>query len=66
MHHDRATSADVADPDGGLIDLTGLDLGDLDAADQSCLAEALRRLCDAQSQSAEVVAGFQEGPSPTA
>lgn len=60
MHDDRATPGDVADPDEGLIDLTGLDLGDLDATDRSCLTEALRRLVDAQPQGTEAVAGFQD------
>ena len=39
MHDDRATLSDATDPEEGLIDLTGLDLTDLDTADRSCLAQ---------------------------
>jgi FXSXX-COOH protein len=60
MRDDRTTPSHEPAPDEGLIDLTGFDLGDLDAADGSCLAEALRHLVDAQSQGTEAVAGFQE------
>ncbi|WP_433173919.1 FxSxx-COOH cyclophane-containing RiPP peptide [Actinoallomurus sp. CA-150999] len=61
MGDDRTTPSDDPAPDEGLIDLTGFDLGDLDAADGSCLAEALRHLVDAQSRGTEAVAGFQDG-----
>ncbi|MEV0403944.1 FxSxx-COOH cyclophane-containing RiPP peptide [Actinoallomurus sp. NPDC050550] len=61
MRDDRTTpNDDPAAPDEGLIDLTGFDLGDLDTADGSCLAEALRHLVDTQSRNSEAVSGFQD------
>ncbi|TQM77534.1 FXSXX-COOH protein [Thermopolyspora flexuosa] len=58
----RDHAGDGSDAGGGLLDLTGLDLTDLDAADPTALGAALRRMLDARSQdtSQDVVAGFQD------
>lgn len=51
MHDESSTESDC------LIDVTGLSLGDLEAIDESTIAQALRRMLD--DVQAEPVAGFQ-------
>jgi FXSXX-COOH protein len=54
-----------ADPeagiDTGIVDLTGLSLGDLDHLGQSALAIALRRVLEREGEPANLVVGFQSG-----
>lgn len=53
---EKATTAD-ADFSNGLIDVTSLNLADLDRVDDSRLSQALRRLLDTEETGP--VAGFQ-------
>jgi FXSXX-COOH protein len=46
-------------PDGGLIDVSGLRLSDLDEADETQLSQALRQVMGSEESDDEVIAGFQ-------
>jgi FXSXX-COOH protein len=55
---ERHVSDVPGDAEGGLIDLSGLSLRDLDKLGDSSLMHELRRLFDGGDEEAEIVAGF--------
>lgn len=57
-------SADSSDADGGLIDITGLSLRDLDVSGESGLEHALRRILWGHLDESEAIAGFSSDVGP--